>query len=581
MEANSIRTLFGDRDKKFVVPEYQRAYAWEERQFSQFLDDLKECNQKYYYLGHFLFEKRDNVLYVIDGQQRLTTCIIFISVAVNALKHKQDEWRNDGCSYSLLNEITERYLIHHRQRFETVWYDNNFFADAIIEQNKSPSNSKDDAKTKSQQAIYNARVYFEKNLKDATVKEITSWIKTLENAFITTYSVQNKLLASQIFAYQNDRGKKLTNLEILKAYIMLIIYSKENNEDDIRYLDKAFAQIYQSIMKVSVDEDSVLNYYWRAISREGYNSRDVVSEVKKWIKSEEPNGKKDIEKSRDFVKGLLKSFDIVEKIEQDKDFYTENLKYMNNMAISYPVLIKAKLLNVSDDVFKRIIRFLENVTFRDLVRGGRADITSRLQVLIQNAKDKDSIDKQFNDQIDGFIRNLNTDLWWGYWSDSEMLNRVKSGAFYGNRVDNYLLWRYEQYLCQKNDQKTFKVQYSDVMSNESIEHIAPQTQNTLPEPGYGVYEDKENPNDGIISGEWMNCVGNLVLMEKNQNSSLGNKPFNEKLKAYENDNLLYQQKEVKEFVTDKDHPVWDKDAIERRFNKIISAVQEMWDLKKI
>ena len=112
------------------------------------------------------------------------------------------------------------------------------------------------------------------------------------------------------------------------------------------------------------------------------------------------------------------------------------------------------------------------------------------------------------------------DWWWGYWSDREMLNQLKSGWFYRNRVDNYLLWRYEQYLCNDN-YPTPKITYEDVISNESIEHIAPQTQSNPLENGYGIYEDTENPSEGIVSGEWMNCVGNLMLMAGRQNSSLG------------------------------------------------------------
>ena len=161
-----------------------------------------------------------------------------------------------------------------------------------------------------------------------------------------------------------------------------------------------------------------------------------------------------------------------------------------------------------------------------------------------------------------------------------MLNHVKSGWFYGNRVDNYLLWRYEQYLCN-NNYPTPKVSYADVISNESIEHIAPRTQANPLENGYGVYEDKENPREGIISGEWMNSVGNLMLMAGQQNSSLGNRPFADKLHVYGKDNLLNQQKEIIEFVTDKEHPVWDKSSIERRFNKIVNAVKEIWNLNNI
>lgn len=194
----------------------------------------------------------------------------------------------------------------------------------------------------------------------------------------------------------------------------------------------------------------------------------------------------------------------------------------------------------------------------------------------KNANDTES----FNKQIDSVKWKLNNDLWWGYWSDTEMLNHIKSGWFYGNRVDNYLLWRYEQYLCNDN-YPIPKVSYADVISNESIEHVAPQIQANPLENGYGVYEDKENPRDGIVSGEWMNSIGNLMLMAGRQNSSLGNHPFSDKLQVYGRDNLLNQQKEIIEFITDKEHPVWDKSSIERRFNKIVSSVKEIWNLNNI
>ena len=101
------------------------------------------------------------------------------------------------------------------------------------------------------------------------------------------------------------------------------------------------------------------------------------------------------------------------------------------------------------------------------------------------------------------------------------------------------------------------------------------------ENGYGIYEDTENPSEGIVSGEWMNCVGNLMLMAGRQNSSLGNRPFPHKIQIYGKDNLLNQQKEIIEFVTDKDNPVWDKASIEKRFNKIINAAKDIWSLDNI
>lgn len=508
----------------------------------------------------------------------MTTCIIFFSALINAVRHRYEEWDNDKNANNiknLLEDITNCYLKDIRsntQKFMTVLYDNNFFVDAVIEYKEAVS--KEDCTSKSRVAMYEARTYFEMELKKVSIQQMLSWVNKLDNATITTFVVKDKLQAAQIFAYQNDRGKKLTNLEVLKAYFMLQIFKLGNNKDDITYIENAFGEIYHNNVLVSEDEDNVLNYYWRAIGPKGYYSEKVVGEVKDWLKNilrEEQT-----KQIKSFVNGLSKAFCLVKQIEQDNSFYTANLKCMNNMAFSYPMLIKAKLSNVSDKVFMRLIKLLENLTFRLLVRGGRADIKSRLQNVIQNANDTES----FNKQIDSVKWKLNNDLWWGYWSDTEMLNHIKSGWFYGNRVDNYLLWRYEQYLCNDN-YPIPKVSYADVISNESIEHVAPQIQANPLENGYGVYEDKENPRDGIVSGEWMNSIGNLMLMAGRQNSSLGNHPFSDKLQVYGRDNLLNQQKEIIEFITDKEHPVWDKSSIERRFNKIVSSVKEIWNLNNI
>ena len=65
-------------------------------------------------------------------------------------------------------------------------------------------------------------------------------------------------------------------------------------------------------------------------------------------------------------------------------------------------------------------------------------------------------------------------------------------------------------------------------------------------------------------------------MAGRQNSYLWNRPFPQKLEVYGKDNLLNQQKEIIDFVTDKNNPVWDKASIERRFNKIIQAAKDIW-----
>ena len=86
----SIKSIFiGDR--YFKVPNYQRSYAWKEKQLNDFLDDFShtENYQKYYY-GTILLQQKnsddsDDVYEIVDGQQRLTTLIIFVKCLIDRL----------------------------------------------------------------------------------------------------------------------------------------------------------------------------------------------------------------------------------------------------------------------------------------------------------------------------------------------------------------------------------------------------------------------------------------------------------------------------------------------------------------
>lgn len=69
-----------------------------------------------------------------------------------------------------------------------------------------------------------------------------------------------------------------------------------------------------------------------------------------------------------------------------------------------------------------------------------------------------------------------------------------------------------------------------------------------------------------------------MLISKKHNSSIGNKPFDEKLDSYGRDNLLNQQKQIVNFLSDSANPVWDKEAIEKRHKAIVEAAKVIWSL---
>ena len=491
MDATNIQTLFCMRNRRFVIPEYQRAYSWEEKQLQQFVEDLQEAGEKYY-LGHFLFEKNGQTLYLIDGQQRLTTCVIFFSSLVATLETRADATLD-------VNIIRDYYLKDSylgTQKLTTVCYDNPFFHDIIIDRSREAT--KDELNSSSKKAIWFARRFFDNEMANTETHELERWALLIEMASITEFVVNSKVEAAQIFAFQNDRGKALTRLEVLKSYFMLQIYlspdETEKQEEDIRYIEQEFIDIYKTIVSIHNSEDSVLNYYWRGRSKHGYGSENTVAEVKERMHTKQPAAR--IAWIRQFVSELKQAFLFTREIENDTHTEMQNLSYIGQAALWMPILIKARRVVRDTETYYRIVRLMENLTFRSRLRGGRADIASRLNYFL-----RDMTDDNANGWIDTIIHEVKVGGKWGYWSDSQLRENLNWKYFYHHSLKNYLLWRYEQYLCSRNYPKP-KVAFDEIRG-ESIEHIAPQTcpDSIHPEHyGYGIYEDSENPDEGITSG---------------------------------------------------------------------------------
>ena len=91
LEEQSIKQIYLDSQeaKTYVIPVYQRNYAWEEDEITTLIKDVYDSylsNVPYYYIGTLVTYKRgDNEYEVIDGQQRLTT----IYIVLKALGTKQ------------------------------------------------------------------------------------------------------------------------------------------------------------------------------------------------------------------------------------------------------------------------------------------------------------------------------------------------------------------------------------------------------------------------------------------------------------------------------------------------------------
>lgn len=569
MDSISLKELFRKKDQ-FVIPAYQRAYSWQKTQREQLIEDIRESKGRYY-LGHYLFEKNANepdVYSIIDGQQRMTTMVIFFSCMIHELKKRND-------AKVKVNTLSRVYLHNDddEQRFRTVDYDDPLFRGYIVNRDEDSGIElsdceRDNVDSFSKKNIIECRDYFDAVFQKEKTCVLESWIEIVSQARVTFFEVESKIDAAQIFAFQNDRGKALSNLEVLKSFIMLQIYVRGGKKQDelINSLEEAFRVIYREVVKLKTPEDFVLRYFWMAYSAKGYNTEDPMAEMKAHLR------KKDIQKFPAFLLKLSRAYEYVVSVEKSNEPVMVNLRRENNLAWSLPILIKASVIaNVKKETETCLYYLLENFTFRAMVRGGRASVESRLNKLLEDAKDNFN----FVTNITSFIEEMKK----SYWNDSQFEQALRNSYIYNrSRAASYLLWRYEESLSGNGYMTPL---YS--IKDETIDHIAPQTENDDERAsGYGIYNDPQVKSNGIVSGEWLHSIGNLVLASRQHNSSMGNNPFKTKLKTYAEKNLLLQQKEIHDkYPCGEKNPIWDKNSIEERGNKIVEAAKQIWSLKKV
>jgi uncharacterized protein with ParB-like and HNH nuclease domain len=559
----SKSTVFGFFDgskKSFIIPVYQRAYSWTEKEWMIFLEDLKEQIQgnSNYFFGNILLEtiEQDRVFEVIDGQQRLTTLTIFIRAVVNVLRDRI----NEGEKLDI--ELDEKETTFLRNggitKLRPVEYDRACYDTLVIENKKQYETS-----SPSQEKIRDGKAWFIKELSKLSTADIQKILLKIETTAVTRIEFEGKKDAALMFELQNNRGKDLTNMERLKSYFMyqLFVYSKPDEANsNIEYISNLFKAIYNIIADIrDLDEDSVLIYHCNCYVN-GYDYR-TIEDIKIVFKKSTDK----IKWINTFVSDLHTTFANIKKLEKCKDSDYLLLKRMKIPAFAYPFIIKGyKYFDNDEEKLNKLFKLLEVVLFRHMVIRSGASINSRLnQILLQYEGDNEELKKNIRIKFNSEH----------HWSDDRLKSTV-NGYMYTTPTVNYLLWRYEASIQGKG-----YVIGSVVLDTEDIEHISPQTPPDKGNiaPGYEV--DGQGKYAEAFLKEHLNSIGNLMLIASNHNRSIGNVAFSEKLESYNKNPILNQQSEIKLFASEVDeNPRWDVDAIIRRKNAIIKFTEKTWSL---
>jgi hypothetical protein len=538
------------------VPSYQRAYSWDtdpnkqdsHKQVNQFLADLGQHNDSSarspYYFGHFLFEQRSATEYgVVDGQQRLTTIIIFLCALFRRLDEIRERTDEEKQAYE---DLIKRYSTY---RFTTVDADKQLLIDYVVNRTK-----KDHVGLR----IVAAYDYFAAVLADKTDIYITKMLSTIKQARCTTHPVTDETEAIQMFIFQNNRGKKPSNLEILKAQFLFHIhlYGAGETAAIIDEIKDRFRRIYESIATIEdrVDEDEVLQYSLRV----HFNSLTESTPLERIGK--ELDGPKGIAFVQTFCQTLQSSFEYLTTFFGDDEkqyFPIHSLVTLGNIGIALPFNIKAYRFGLPKDYLCTLCGSLESVVLRKRVIGTRADLASRLRDVFELfTADKPSITR-IVDRIRWMKTTGAAEWWYAYWNNHELRHALQ--IVNNPATAKFLLWKYEN-MPRPGDKNGYEPSRYETIKDPELEHIAPQTENK--NNGYEEYDEE-------FRSQYLDCLGNYLLISKSHNCSDKNDAFAIKRGNYIH---LRQQREVQEMTADA--VVWTKHLIKRRQQKIIDTLMD-------
>lgn len=577
----SISSLFSGANK-FIIPRYQRLYAWEGSQWKDFWEDITYHNpEQKYFFGTILLKEAGSdgdfdSLEVVDGQQRLTTMTIFFCEVIKRLKIL-----DTSTDFSIK---TDKYIQYHGvHKLKISELDNDFFQTYVIgAKEKTPPSYE----TPSQRRLFEAKMYFKEKLLNLSQVEINSFFDILEKSDVLVYSVKNSAEATLIFQTTNDRGKGLTNLDKIKSYLMYRSYlsSDDKAADIINNINTRFGDIYRVIERLTpkfekrkikeVDEEQICQYHF--ISQYNWTNKSQYQYYFPFIKGyldalgRENKHKEVIDYIEEYTNSLKETFTVFEKIIDTNSKALNDIIFIGQLAIFFPILIIAYKNDdtANKDKFTSLLEAIEKFSFRYFFLNltWRSNITHTFNIIARDFSG------------DYFERAKTEILQMISYRSSPLISTLKIPDLYERvpaKVLTYLFWKYENYLRTEFQPKSNEMSYSEFTDESqvykiTIEHIT--SQSPLNKLIFPRKTAKFNEN-------YLHTIGNLTISPKSSNSSMGNSAWEVKNKYYFEKAPFKTQLELNDFVDDKKKK-WDEFTITERAKKIIEFSLEKWGVAK-
>lgn len=657
-ELLSLSDIF--KDRIFRIPDYQRGYAWQAPQLRDFWEDLVNLQvDRYHYTGLISIKGFDRVesrklgnecfwllqsgykaYHIVDGQQRITTFIILLNEILELVSELPENNSKDADSiflgFSSIKDIRAKYILRKRPPEFMITsyifgYENDNPSAEYLKYSILGKNSKGSIK----------ETYYTKNLKAAKdffsselklyydkfgypgIEEL--YQKLTQRLMFNIHEIDDDYDVFVAFETMNNRGKKLTNLELLKNRLIYLttLFPKTvlDNADAEALREKintAWGEIYYQLgrdEKILLSDDEFLRAHWimyykysrkkgddyiRFLLRK-FSNKAIFEIVAPEVQDEmEPSDNEDENDAED--NGAVQPNTDEERVyplkPSDVRDYVESL---SEAAVYWFYTFfpdKYSLLSEEEKLLLDRLNRLGSGYFRPLIAVSlfpRLGYTGEERIAFFKAIERFIF---INLRIGPFQASYKSsdysrktrDLYYGLTLLSELtddlnkttdenadeavrafvskMNRrfIDGDGFYSWRELKYFLYEYEFELSRKKkiEKLSWGLLNNVAKDRISIEHILPQT----PSKYYWRNHYRQFNQDEIVV--LSSSLGNLVPLISSINSSLQNDSFDDKKKRAYIDGC-YSEIEVAQAET------WDAEHIYDRGMKMLKFMERRWN----
>lgn len=564
MKATESKLLeFLKKSPQFIIPIYQRTYAWNISHCQQLWDDILRAGKNTEISAHFIGSvvyieqslyqvSSQSPLLVIDGQQRLTT----VTLLIEALsRHLSENEPIEGFSakklrhYYLLNTLEE----HDRQYKLLLSKTDRASLKALLNQKDWP----DDVSLRIKENFE----FFDNKIQGLG-DNLAPLCKGITKLLIVDVALSRGQDNPQlIFESMNSTGKALTQADLIRNFILMGLEPAEQTrlyEVHWRPMETTFGQ-----NGYSAHFDHFIRHYLTVKMGNLPRINDVYEDFKQYANSPKvaQNGVEALVSDiHTFAKYYCAMALDKEKNEDLKSVF-HDLRILK-VEVAYPLLLElyddyAKgLLDIKD--FIKIIKLIEAYIFRRAVCAIPTNSTNKTFATFSKMINKE----HYLDSV--AARFLNLPSYRRFPDDTEFKMNIKIRDLYHFRSRRYWLRKIE------NFERKEPIMLNEDKCEYTIEHILPQNPKLSAEWQLALGSDWQS-----IQETWLHTLGNLTLT--GYNAEYSDKYFLEKRDM--EGGFKYSPLKLNEDLGKLD--TWNEDTIKQRAEKLAEKALKVWQSPKL